>query len=107
MAWINEDMINKEVFWNVAVFGCEESKLPGERGAAEIWIMEMGGNSLECKNYGDRKTGRTGNTKYDTAEQAFERWDQEKLINNSQRKKGQNTRSFYLTSNVFYDLKYV
>jgi hypothetical protein len=30
--------------------------------------MEMA-NSGECKNYGDRKTGKTGISKYDIAEQ--------------------------------------
>ncbi len=44
--------------------------------ALEIWTMEMG-YSVKCKNYGDRKNGKTGATKYEFAS-IFE-LDQEKV----------------------------
>ncbi len=44
--------------------------------ALEIWTMEMG-YSVKCKNYGDRKNGKTGATKYEFAN-IFE-LDQEKV----------------------------
>jgi hypothetical protein len=34
--------------------------------ALEMWTMEMG-YSVKCKNYGDRKNGKTGATKYEFA----------------------------------------